>query len=413
MDFTTGQQLHSRPNIITFVPDWKDLYGEVKRRKMAQAGKAGIVKKVEEAGRVLAIEGKYEKPKKVLKHCYAKVKEQIRPSDVPKVRLEDYDVVIVGCPGSDIPKVGVSKLRDYVYEAGGWLLSTDWVIRTILEYVFPGYVRWNGQKTDDVVIPCQVDDPSHPFLDGLQDIIGPAAKKPPWTDDASWTKKQAAPKKSSGSFSWWLEDRSFPVEVLNPAAVHVLVSSEELRRRWGAGTVLCYFDVGNRGGRVVHMISHTHLQRGKSKGKLVSAMILTNILDERVALKHGLKGKPPSTYVDPATGQPAGATGPVAGVWDEASLAAAHGGTVDPTTGEVTPDPALGVVPELTETSQVVPVTESLPATQKCALGDGNFEGYQGTILKCSKCGAPYHEACLNYQMQEGVCKICGRILLY
>ncbi|MHA1731040.1 MAG: hypothetical protein ACTSU5_03810 [Promethearchaeota archaeon] len=399
---------------VLVTPEWKDLYSAVKERKMAQMGKQAIVKKVEEQGKILAIEGKYEKPKVVLKHCYAAVKKQIRPQDVPKTRLEDYDVVIVGCPGSDIPKSGHNLLREYVLNAGGWLLTTDWVVRTIVEYIFPGYIRWNGGKTADVVVPCQIDHPEHPFLEGIQDL---GSITQVWKKNIK-SVKAAKGAKSSGAFSWWLEDKSFPIEVINPAAVTVLISSEEIRRRWGAAPVLLYFDVGTTGGRVIHMISHTHLQKGKAKGKLASAMILTNILDEKVAIKHGLKGKAPS-YSDQYGGGPKGSipTGYTAptqqqqvpagmAVWTEEDLAANQAQFTNP-------DPSKGFVPELTETSQVVESTEKYPPTQKCALGDGNFEGYEGKIYKCSKCGAPYHEACINWQMQEGVCKICGRILLW
>ena len=44
---------------------WKDLYSEVKQRKMEALNKKDVVKAVEEHGKILAVEGRYEKPKKI------------------------------------------------------------------------------------------------------------------------------------------------------------------------------------------------------------------------------------------------------------------------------------------------------------------------------------------------------------
>ena len=67
--------------------------------------------------------------------------------------------------------------------------------------------------------------------------------------------------------------------------------------KWGESAVLVEFDYGKMGGRIIHMISHTHLQKGGAKGKYASALILTNILDDKVSLKMGLSKKPTSGYV--------------------------------------------------------------------------------------------------------------------
>ena len=74
-----------------------------------------------------------------------------------------------------------------------------------------------------------------------------------------------------------------------------------------------------------------------------------------------------------------------------------------------------GTTPELFGTAQVEEVTDksTIPATQKCALGDGNFVESSGKIFKCGKCGTLYHENCLNIQLQDGTCKICGSIFLF
>ena len=82
---------------------WKDLYSEVKRRKMEALDKKDVVKAVEKHGKILAIEGRYEHPRKVIDHMYAAKHITIRPRDIIKHNLSDYDVVLIGCPGDKIP----------------------------------------------------------------------------------------------------------------------------------------------------------------------------------------------------------------------------------------------------------------------------------------------------------------------
>ena len=131
-------------------------------------------------------------------------------------------------------------------------MSTDWCLRSIVEPIFPGYIRWNDKRTDDVVVVCQILEPNHPFLEGVQSEIR----------QAKWQK--ASPKAAKADeFKWWLENRSFPIQILNHNAVHVLIASWEIKQKWGEAPVLVYFDYGQMGGRVVHMISHTHLQKGE------------------------------------------------------------------------------------------------------------------------------------------------------
>ncbi|MHA1728440.1 MAG: hypothetical protein ACTSWY_06875 [Promethearchaeota archaeon] len=357
----------------------KSLYSEVKKRKMAALGKKDLVKAVEKHGKILAIRGKYEKPENVIKYSYASVKDFINPERAHKKDLSRYDLVMVGCPGNKISKMGLSKLSDFVFNDGGWLLTTDWCLRTIVEEIFPGYLRWSGEKTTDTVVQCEMTDSRHPFLDGVySEIMGGIYSKGP----KKYGKKP--------TFSWWLEDKSFPITIERPDDVHVLIRSEELGRKWKHDPVLVYFDVGKKGGRVIHMISHTHLQKGGKKGKFVSALILTNILDEKVSIKYGV-GKSGGTPQYEDYGTP---TSQSSIEWASSS------------------QPEGNQIPELVGTTKIVEITEA-PLGQKCALGDGNFDGYTGRIFKCTACGALYHQNCLNVQLQSGICKVCEKIFLY
>jgi len=49
---------------------------------------------------------------------------------------------------------------------------------------------------------------------------------------------------------------------------------------------------------------------------------------------------------------------------------------------------------------------------RKCAMGDGEFEGYDGALYQCA-CGTLYHDSCLKIQaIYVGTCQICDREFL-
>ena len=373
---------------------WKDLYSEVKKRKMEALNKKDVVQAVEKHGKILAVSGRYEKPKKVIEHMYASLKKVVGEKDIMKEDLSQYDVVLIGCPGSDIPYASHPKVRNFVMD-GGWLITTDWALRSIIENIFPGFVRWNHAKTADAVVACQIIEPNHPFLEGVLSEI----------QQSKWQKQTAKNTKKS-EFRWWLETRSFPIQVINHQAVRVLISSWEIQNKWGESPVLIEFDYGKRGGRVIHMISHTHLQKGGAKGKYASALILTNILDEKISQKMGISKTPTSQYVsDWQTPQPQQQNyqPPLEEQW------------ISPPQQSDYLTPATGGG-GLTETSQIIEVNVNSPDfsfTNTCIYCGYDFTERAGKIFACQACKAPYHENCINNQVNEGICKKCGRILLW
>ena len=374
---------------------WKDLYSEVKKRKMEALNKKDVVQAVEKHGKILAVNGRYEKPKKVIEHMYASLKNVIREKEIMKEDLARYDVVLIGCPGSDIPHAAYPKVKDFVMN-GGWLITTDWAIQSIIENIFPGFVRWNRAKTADAVVACQVINPNHPFLDGVLSEI----------QQSKWQKQTVKNTKKS-EFRWWLETRSFPIQILDPQAVRVLIGSWEIQKKWGESPVLVEFDYGKKGGRVIHMISHTHLQKGGAKGKYASALILTNILDEKVSQKMGISKVSTPGYVSdwqtPHAQPQQQYQPPLEEQWVSPPQQADY---LTPSTG------GSG----LTETSQIIEAninSADFSYANKCIYCEYDFTEYKGKIYLCQACKAPYHENCINSQINEGICKKCGRILLW
>lgn len=374
---------------------WKDLYSEVKKRKMEALNKKDVVKAVEKHGKILAVEGRFEKPKKVIQHMYASEKKVIKPNDILKYDLNKFDIVLIGCPGDQIPSPALPKIRDYVTLSGGWLITTDWAIRTIVEKIFPGFIKWNGRKTADAVVACQILEPlNHPFLEG---VIGEISQNK-WQKHTKNTKKD--------EFRWWLENRSFPITILNHQEVKVLIASWEIQSKWGESPVLCYFDYGKTGGRVIHLISHIHLQKGGAKGKFASALILTNILDEKISLKMGLSKETKPGYVSdwetPQVQPQQHYQQPLEDQW------------VSPLQQDNYITPSISEDIGLTATSQIVEANDkNFSFASKCAYCERDFGEYTDKIFICQACGAPYHENCINAQINEGTCKKCGRILLW
>ncbi|MFX1389891.1 MAG: hypothetical protein ACFE9Z_07520 [Promethearchaeota archaeon] len=373
---------------------WKDLYSEVKKRKMEALNKKDVVQAVEKHGKILAVNGRYEKPKKVIEHMYASLKNVIREKDIMKEDLSQYDVLLIGCPGSDIPHSSYPKIKDFVMK-GGWLITTDWAIQSIIENIFPGFIRWNRARTADAVVACQIINTNHPFLEGVLTEI----------QQSKWQKQTAKDTKKT-EFRWWLETRSFPIQIINPQAVNVLISSWEIQNKWGESPVLVEFDYGKMGGKVIHMISHTHLQKGGAKGKYASALILTNILDEKISRKMGISKEPATRYVSDwqtTQTQQSQYQHPLEQQWV----------TPTPQSEYLTPSTeGTG----LTETSQIVEAdinSNTFSYTSKCVLCGFDFTENTGKIYMCQSCKAFYHENCMNSQINEGICKNCNRILLW
>lgn len=155
----------------------------------------------------------------------------VAPREIDTARLRDDQCLFVNCPGVFTPE-GLGVLQRFV-ERGGHLFTTDWALKNVLEPAFPGYVAYNQHPTRDDVVRVEVLDGDGPFLSRL---LGP-------DDDPQW----------------WLERASYPIQLLAPDRVRVLVTSQEIARRYGEAPVFISFDYG--AGRVYHMISHFYLQR--------------------------------------------------------------------------------------------------------------------------------------------------------
>ena len=159
----------------------------------------------------------------------------IDPQQFEKIDLDPDKIIFINCPGS-VSSKGLRNLVTFV-ENGGFLFTTDWALKHVIEPGFPGYIKYNNRPTGDEVVRVEILAEEDPFL---QSLIGP-------NDDPQW----------------WLEGSSYPIEIVNHKEVDILIKSKEIEKKYGESAVFVTFDYGK--GKVYHMISHFYLQRAETR----------------------------------------------------------------------------------------------------------------------------------------------------
>jgi hypothetical protein len=185
---------------------------------------------------VVAVRGSYDHCEEVLRATRVPF-AAVTPAEAERIDWDRLEVLLVSCPGH-LPQAALDRVGPWV-RGGGYLLTTDWALKHVVEPLFPGTVRHNGRQTPDCVVRVEseaaADDPLLAgFLESERDPL------------------------------WWLETASYPIEVLDPARVRVLVRSREVEDHWGSGAVVVTFEEGQ--GTVVHLLSHLYLQRSDVRG---------------------------------------------------------------------------------------------------------------------------------------------------
>jgi hypothetical protein len=187
------------------------------------------LKKVSDSD-VIVVRGGYDRAEDVLRAMEIP-HVTIDPQDVDRAELNPNQVVFINCPGR-LSANGISKINSFV-EEGGFLITTDWALRHVIEPAFPGILRYNQQPTRDDVVRVEILDCGHELLEGL-------------------ISEDEDPQ-------WWLEGSSFPIEILDKDKVEVLITSEEMEAKYGEAPIAVTFNYG--AGSVFHIVSHYYLQR--------------------------------------------------------------------------------------------------------------------------------------------------------
>ena len=210
-----------------------DAGAEMARKKIERDAPldAKALKRVN-ASDIVVVQGSYDHVELVLEALELPF-TTVDPSQVEHLRLRPEQLLVVNCPGN-VSSGAVPVIRKFV-EAGGTLFTTDWALKHVIEPCFPGTIEYNQQATGDDVVRIEVLNRDHRFLQGvLEDGDDPL---------------------------WWLEGSSYPIRVLDPERVQVLITSTELGRKYGEAPVAVTFKHGE--GEVLHMISHYYLQRAE------------------------------------------------------------------------------------------------------------------------------------------------------
>jgi hypothetical protein len=209
---------------------------------------------------VIVVRGEYDFIENVLGLASTPFK-LINPEQLNTAKLRPDQILFINCPGRLKP-LALRKITEFV-RSGGFLFTTDWSLKNVLEISFPGFVRFNQKPTSDEVVRVEVLDTDDPFLKSL---LGP-------DDDPQW----------------WLESSSYPIEIINKESVHVIVKSKEIEGKSGQAPVFIMFDYGE--GKVYHMISHFYLQRSETRTARHKASAVNYLDEKKVSLKLKLKYK--------------------------------------------------------------------------------------------------------------------------
>jgi hypothetical protein len=208
---------------------------------------------------VLVVPGTYDRIQDVLSLVGIKFKV-VEARSFDRIELHPSQTVFINCPGTGFSDAGLDRIKYFVRD-GGLLVTTDWALRNVIERAFPGTIAYNERSTTDDVVKIKVIDASHPYLQGLM------------------TSGDAEP-------LWWLESSSYPIKILAPGKVKVLVTSSEMERKYGESTIVCTFARGK--GEVLHLTSHYYLQRTETRGKGKDAKAADFVKSKAFAAKTAL-----------------------------------------------------------------------------------------------------------------------------
>lgn len=186
------------------------------------------------AADVIVVRGQYDHIERVLDASDTPF-TLVEPPALERASLRPDQVLFINCPGH-LGEKALRKLQRFVH-GGGFLFTTDWALKHVIEKAFPGYLEFNQFPTGDDVVRVEILDQEDKFLSEVLD-----ADEDP---------------------QWWLESSSYPITILKPKAVRVLIRSKEIERKYGEAPVLVSFEYGE--GLIYHMISHFYLQRSETR----------------------------------------------------------------------------------------------------------------------------------------------------
>ena len=157
----------------------------------------------------------------------------VDPSELPALALNGKQVLMVNCTGDMSPEAR-ERVRRFV-AAGGFLYTTDHVVRTLIEPLFPNTIAFAGQ-TNEQVFPVKVRGTDQDR--GLLNSLGGNAKE-----------------------MWQTAGGGYTFKVLDAKKVTVLMESPEMAKVYGSGLIAARFRYED--GQVIHVTGHFFSQPGQ------------------------------------------------------------------------------------------------------------------------------------------------------
>ena len=81
---------------------------------------------------------------------------------IEKFVVEQDKIILINCH-CNVSSKGLRNLVTFV-EKGGFLFTTDWALRHVIEPGFPGYIKYNNRPTSDEVVRVDILAEEDPFL---------------------------------------------------------------------------------------------------------------------------------------------------------------------------------------------------------------------------------------------------------
>jgi hypothetical protein len=243
---------------------------------------------------IIVVKGKFDKIENVLEGIKIPYK-LITKEDLQRLNLKDCDVLLINCDDMQDEKDRLrqrelKKIREFL-KRGGYLFTSDWGLKYILEELFSGKAKaikspGNTEKIRmEVNIYPKKGFGAHPLL---KDVF------------IRFKDPKASRIEHEIDFTWRIHEESFLIK-FDPHRVTVLAESPELGKRYGYPAVVITFLVDEkgriykagmykdisklRGGRVLHVIGHFDEQRSKWDEYLLQNMLLNFLIEKNLRVK--------------------------------------------------------------------------------------------------------------------------------
>lgn len=207
------------------------------RHRMASARPSDmeLLSQAREAEIIVAA-GQYDRVQDVL--AALELNHVVIPANlIGRLPLMTTQTLVINC-GHQANNQQIAPAIQRFVNGGGYLVTTDWALN-LVSTAFPGTIQRGGRNTADDVVQVTAQDPDHSLLQHVHS--------------------------TRDELRWWLENSSYPIQILNRRNVEVLLTSRQMATRYGHAPIVVTFEPGE--GRVLHTTSHYFLQQTQLEGQ--------------------------------------------------------------------------------------------------------------------------------------------------